>query len=116
MDKSIKKEIFDYKLPRMLRFKSCWTVPIELTALIVTTPLWRAGLVFGIVKVYLLLLTSFSIWTASLDVNSLPLISQLIAGLGVPSTTHSNLTNSSLFTGPGWSGTLTKIGAPRNFN
>lgn len=102
--------INDY-LPKTLIFISCWAVPIGLVALIVKTPEWVAELSLGITKVYLLLFTSFSIWTPSFVVNSLPFIIQLIFGFGVASTTHSNLTDSSLLVGAKGSGTLTNTGA-----
>lgn len=50
------------------------TVPITFVALIVKTPACIEGFNFGIFKVYLLVLISFSIWTPSLGDNSLPLI------------------------------------------
>lgn len=61
-------------LPNIFRFISCWIVAIEFDALIVIIPEWTDGLALGIVKTYLLLLTSFSIWTASLAFVSLPFI------------------------------------------
>lgn len=62
----------------MLIFISCCIEAIKFVALIVNTPECKAGLAFGIINVYVLLLTSFSIWTPSLTVNSLPLISLIV--------------------------------------
>lgn len=124
-------------LPSIFKLNSCVAVPIVFVALIINTPAWTEGLAFGIIKLYLLLLTSFSICTPSLLVNSLPLIIlnwisyinlkikinfyqfstkinyQLIVGLGLASTMHSSLTDSSLLIGASGSGTLTKTGPPK---
>jgi len=104
-------------------------------AFITITPEWTEGFTLGIVKVYLLLITSFSIWTPSLFDNSLPLSSlsefilkkfnnvifntyiikikyQFIVGFGLPSITHSNLIDSSLFIDPMGSGNCRNTGAP----
>jgi hypothetical protein len=57
-------------------------------------------------------LISFSIWTPSLAVNSLPFNCQLTVGFGNASTMHSNLTVSSFLTGPIGSGNLVNVGLP----
>ena len=94
---------------------SCVIEPKGFVALIVIVPACALLLTLGIVRVYLFALTSFSIWTPSLFVSSFPFNNQLIVGLGLASTTHSNLTVSSLLIVSGISGVFMKIGAPVNW-
>ena len=99
-------------LPLTLRITSCCAEPIEFLATIVTVPAWILEFILGIVMLYLLLLTSFSIWTPSLAVNSFPFNCQMTVGFGKASMMHSNLTVSSFWTAPIGSGSLVKTGLP----
>ena len=101
--------------PRTFNGISWLMEPNGLVALTEIIPIWTLELIFGIVRVYLFALTSFSIWTPSLFVSSFPFNNQFMVGLGLASTTHSNLTVSSLLIVSGISGVFMKIGAPVNW-
>jgi hypothetical protein len=56
----------------MFKLIACSAEPMLFAAFTVMTPMCTAGFALGMLKQYLLLFTSFSIWTPSFVVSSLP--------------------------------------------